>query len=108
MKYIKQSFFFLAVAIGASLPSCTLELPEPDLPLAVAPGYEVIYLPREPREPNFWDRSEEKLYDEDTYTPPPEGLFPEGQAVDPLFGNPLFGGGASEGDGNDGSESDPE
>jgi len=94
------------LALWLSLPACTLENPEPDLPLAVAPGYEVVYIPKEPRAPAFWDRDEVKLYDQDTYVPPPEGLFPEGQAVDPLFGSPLFGGGDDEpeegGSGEDG------
>jgi hypothetical protein len=80
----------LAFALGLS--ACTIENPVPDLPLAVAPGYEVVYIPKEPRPPAFWDNEEVKRYDEDTYTPPPEGLFPEGQDVDPLFGSPLFGG----------------
>lgn len=90
------------LALGLGLPSCSLERAELDLPLAVAPGYEVVYLPKEPRAPAFWDREEMKRYDEDTYTPPPEGLFPEGQAVDPLFGSPLFGGSSEEGGEDDG------
>jgi len=81
----------LASALLAALPACTLDAPVPDLPLAVAPGYEVVYIPKEPRAPSFWDRPEMKLYDEDTYVPPAEGTFEEGQDVDPLFGDPLFG-----------------
>lgn len=80
------------LTLWVSLPACTLEGPEPNLPLAVAPGYEVVHIPKEPRTPSFWNREYVKRYDEDTYVPPPEGLFPEGQAVAPLFGNSLFGG----------------
>ena len=90
------------LAVWLSLPACTLDNPEPDLPLAVAPGYEVVYIPKEPRAPALWDRDEEKRFDEDTYVPPPEGLFPEGQAVDPLFGSPLFGGADDEPEESDG------
>lgn len=88
---------FLLAAAGCAATSCTLENPTPDLPLAVAPGFEVVEIPKEPRPPSIWDRPASKWYDEAGYVPPAEGTFEEGQSRDPLFGDPLGGEGGDAG-----------
>jgi hypothetical protein len=68
--------------------SCTLENPAPELPLAVAPGYEVIQVPNPPSRPATWDRRVNKMYDK-TWEPPADGAFPEGQSAHPFFRDPV-------------------
>jgi hypothetical protein len=72
----------------ASAGACTFENQRPDLPLAVAPGFEVRQVPKPARVPAEWDRPAHKLYDDSTYVPPAEGSFPEGQAAHPFFRDP--------------------
>lgn len=83
-----------AVVLLATSASCTLDNPTPDLPLAVAPGYEVIQVPNTPESKPSWERRVNKIYDA-TWVPPAEGSFPEGQAAHPFFRDPK----PAEGDG---------
>lgn len=76
-----------AVVLFAGSVSCTLENTPPDLPLATAPGYEVIQVPNTPSQKPTWERRVNKIYDA-TYEPPAEGSFPEGQSAHPFFRDP--------------------
>ncbi len=76
-----------AVALFVGSVSCTMENAAPDLPLAVAPGYEVIQVPNTPSQKPTWERRVNKIYDA-TWVPPEEGSFPEGQAAHPFFRDP--------------------
>ena len=76
-----------AALLLACSASCTLENPEPELPLAVAPGYEVKQVPKPPSRPATWNRRVNKVYDT-TWEPPAEGSFPEGQSAHPFFRDP--------------------
>jgi hypothetical protein len=80
-------FLPCAAALIVATASCSFENVRPDLPLATAPGYEIIQVPNTPQQPATWDRRVNKIYDA-TWVPPAEGSLPEGQAAHPFFRDP--------------------